>query len=89
MIVNHVKDGRVQRVNTMTFEITPLSDLEVSARMICEAPLCIGHATHRARYTYTLDGENPRTDEELICDRHVAELREAIARAEQLRTRDG
>lgn len=73
----------------MTYTITPLSELKISARMICEAPLCIGHATHRIRSTYTLDGENPVTDHEVVCDRHAQEVRERVAHAEKLRDFDG
>jgi len=66
----------------MTISLTPLPDLERSARMFCEAPLCSKPATHRATYTYTLDGDlQPRSDSEFLCDRCAAQLQAELDRA--------
>jgi hypothetical protein len=69
----------------MSFEVTPLSEIELRARMFCEAPLCSARATHRSVETSAFDGEDPRTSQEFLCDRHTNGLREAIARAKLLR----
>lgn len=67
----------------MTIDISRLSDLEISARLICEAPLCHGHAIYLARYTYALDGEDPRTYLEPMCTWHALELADEIVKMHQ------
>jgi hypothetical protein len=69
----------------MIITVCPLTDLEVSARMICEGPLCHASATHRAMYAYALDGDEGRVDTEVVCDRHAEEIRQAIADARKNR----
>jgi hypothetical protein len=71
----------------MTMEITPLTSLEVSARMICEAPLCHGRATQIVRYKSTMDGEAECTDVELVCDRCAAHVKAECARAERMKAK--
>jgi hypothetical protein len=71
----------------MSYEVKPLEGIELSARLICEAPLCSARATHRSVETYTFDGEESKTSQEFLCDRHANGLREAVARAKLLRDR--